>query len=330
MDLKFLEYKTIFITGITGTLGNKLTERIFNEGIEGVNIIGYSRDEKKQFDMKRKYANWDGFTLFQGDVRDRQRLRQVMTLNIDIIINAAALKMVPECELYPYETVKTNIIGTQNIIDIALEKKVPYVLGVGTDKDVHPYNVYGMSKGIQEKLLIAANFSPQNAATTKFSTVRYGNVMNSRGSVIPIFLEQIRNGEKLTITDPAMTRFLLTQDDACDLIFLALKQNGAGSTYIMKPPACTMEDLARAMWVKEVGSEPNKGFYKVIGIRPGEKMHEELISEEEMRVGYDFDDKYFCVTADGGEMKSGQMVPYTSENAQRLSVTEIIHLLEAM
>ncbi len=324
MSIKYLDNKKIFITGITGSLGTKFTELLKNRD---VTIIGYSRDEEKQYRFKQVYKDYKNITLLQGDVRDKDRLFEVIDNSIDIIIHAAALKAVPECELYPFETCKTNIVGAQNIINAAINAKVRKVIGIGTDKNCKPINIYGYSKAVQEKLMIGANFLPNNKETL-FSCVRYGNVMNSRGSVIPLFMKQASNLEPLTITDKEMTRFLLKQEDACNLVFYALEEMKGKEIFVMKPKSCTVGELAIAVW--ECLNPKVEYKEKIIGIRAGEKIHEELIGMEESVLGKDLIDNYFVIYPLSKNTVLNEAFSYNSFNAPRLTKDEIQNMLKDM
>lgn len=275
-----LTNKRILITGGTGSLGKVLVSRILSGELgmpAEIHIL--SRDEGKHHQMKLdNAANADFKALVRfriGDVRDIHSVSAAMR-DIDVVINAAALKQVPSCEYAPYEAVQTNITGAENIIRVIREKstRVESVVCVSTDKACEPVNVMGMTKAIQERLFIQANL---DCPSTRFICVRYGNVLASRGSVVPMFQEQIAAGKDLTITTPEMTRFLLSLDDAVDIVFMALREAGAGEVYIPKIASATMMDIARVL----IGDKPLR--VKVIGTRPGEKIHESLISEEEAR-----------------------------------------------
>jgi UDP-glucose 4-epimerase len=284
--------KTILITGGTGSFGNRILKRLKDKEAKEIRV--FSRDEKKQYDMKLAYSDISNLKFFVGDIRDKSRLREVVQ-GVDIIYNAAALKQVPSCEECPEEAIKTNILGAKNIVDCAIEAGVSKVIAISTDKAVQPVNVMGMTKALQEKLMIAANNSPNNKSTL-FSCVRYGNVMNSRGSVIPFFRELIKSKKKLAITHAEMTRFLLTLDDAIDLVFFATEHMQGGEIFVKKAPSIKIVDLARLLYIEQNGSE--KGFeYTIIGTYPGEKIHEILISEEEGRRCVDKGD-YFIITTD--------------------------------
>lgn len=275
-----LTNKRILITGGTGSLGKVLVRRILSGEIGmPAEIRILSRDEGKHHQMKLDNAANDDFKALVrfriGDVRDYRSVVAAMQ-GIDVVINAAALKQVPSCEYAPYEAVLTNITGAENIVRIIREKstRVETVVGISTDKACEPVNVMGMTKAIQERLFIQANL---DCPSTRFICVRYGNVLASRGSVVPMFQEQIAAGKDLTITTPEMTRFLLSLDDAVDIVFMALREAGSGEVYVPRIPSATVMDIARVL----IGDKPLK--IKITGIRAGEKMHEALVSEEEAR-----------------------------------------------
>jgi len=283
-----LENKRVLITGGTGSLGKVLTSRILaGEAGKPKKVIIFSRDEAKQHDMRIAYQqrqvatdeliyhNFERLLEFRiGDVRDLHSITSALR-DADIVFNAAALKQVPACEYFPFEAVRTNIEGAENIVRAIRELNLPVdtVVGISTDKACKPVNVMGMSKAIQERIFISANLT---CAMTRFVCVRYGNVLASRGSVIPLFHDQIRNGGPVTITAPDMTRFLLSLDDAVDTVFAAVKEAKRGETYIPRAPSATIINLGRAL----IGSRNIP--IKTVGVRPGEKMHEILISEEEV------------------------------------------------
>ncbi len=287
-----LNGKTILITGGTGSFGNRILKRLKEHNPKEIRI--YSRDEKKQYDMKLAYSDFSNLRFFVGDVRDKHRLDEAMH-GVDIVYHAAALKQVPSCEECPEEAIKTNILGAKNLIDAAIKNNVKKVVAVGTDKAVQPVNVMGMTKALQEKLMISANYSPKNQ-NTLFACVRYGNVMNSRGSVIPFFRNLIKNNKKLTVTHEDMTRFLLTLDDAIDLVFFATEHMEGGEIFVKKAPSIKIVDLARLLYIEKHGNDKNF-TYEVIGIYPGEKIHEILISEEEGRRCID-KGEYFIIEKD--------------------------------
>lgn len=281
-----LNNKTILITGGTGSFGKKFLEMIF-ERYTPRKIIIYSRDEFKQSVMKSEYANkvdMSKVRFFIGDVRDKDRLYRAFD-GVDYVIHAAAMKQVPTCEYNPLEAIKTNIHGAQNVIDAALDRGVEKVVALSTDKAVNPINLYGGTKLVSDKLFIAANAYKGNNYKTTFSVVRYGNVAGSRGSVIPIFDNIIKNGEKeLPITDLRMTRFWITLEQGVELVFKALQESKGGETYISKIPSFHIEDLAYAMC--------SDAELKEIGIREGEKLHEVMITKDDSITTYEYEKHY--------------------------------------
>ncbi|MFM2267128.1 MAG: hypothetical protein RL757_569 [Bacteroidota bacterium] len=280
--------KTILVTGGTGSFGHYIVHRFLTQYPEVKEIRILSRDEKKQYDMKISYNHNPKIKFFVGDIRDAVRVDSVMH-GVDIVYQAAALKQVPSCEIAPFEAVKTNVVGVQNIIDAALRHKVEKLICVSTDKAVKPVNVMGMTKAIQERLMLSSNHAPENQGT-KLCVVRYGNVMLSRGSVIPFFRKLLSENKSLTITDEKMTRFLLTLDDAIDLVIFATKHTNGGETFVKKAPSVYITDLAKVL-AKEAGVKLD---CKVIGKYPGEKLDEILITEEELSRSEDKGD-YFTI-----------------------------------
>ena len=267
-----LENKRILISGGTGSFGNKVANYL--ESFNPKEIVIYSRDEKKQYEMR---AIKPDYSYRIGDIRDKDRLRQVMN-GVDYIFHAAALKQVPSCENYPFEAVKTNVLGSQNLCEVAIEKGVDTVVALSTDKAVKPINAMGISKSMMEKIVCAQN---QFSIATKFCCVRYGNVMGSRGSVIPLFKRLIERGEKLTITNPKMTRFMMTLDESVELVLHALSKSEGGEVFVKKAPAATVQHLAECM-IKKYGDGDIERI-EVIGVRPGEKIDEVLLNEYEVR-----------------------------------------------
>ena len=282
-----IKNKTVLITGGTGSFGNYITNKLLNENhIKEIRIL--SRDEKKQYDMRIHYRNDPRLKFFIGCIRDKRRVDEVMK-GVDIVFQAAALKHVPVCEHHPMEAVKTNILGVENVIEAALNENVERLISISTDKAVKPVNVMGMSKSIQERITISANLSVKNKNSI-FCCVRYGNVMSSRGSVIPFFRNRLRDNEELTITDTDMTRFLLTLGDAIDLVMFALHNSRGGEIFVRKSPSAKIIHIAKIL-----SEDAKKEFkYKVIGKFPGEKLHEILITEEELQRTEDKGD-YFKV-----------------------------------
>ncbi len=320
---KCIKGKKILITGGTGSLGNDLIEHIAK--YDPKKIIIYSRDENKQYHMQNKYKY--PFLEFElGDIRDLSRLTEA-TRDIDIIIHAAALKHVPPAEKNPMEFVKTNVLGARNVVKAALVNKVSIVIEIGTDKSVKPINTYGITKALQEKIIISAN---NNQQVTKFMGVRYGNVIGSRGSVIPFFIEKAKMGEVLPITIPTMTRFLLSLNDAIDLIFYAISEGRGGEIFVKKIPAANIVDIAKSVGEAISG---NKDYpIEIVGIRPGEKIHELLVSEEEMGRVIELEDKY--IIYEHGKNKESKIInknifEYGSNNTNQLNRQQIIEMLKS-
>ena len=315
-----LKNKTILVTGGTGSFGNYIVNRLIPYEPKEIRI--FSRDEKKQFDMKNFYKAHDFITYHIGDIRDFNRLNSIMQ-GVDIAYQAAALKHVTACEEAPFEAVQTNIVGIENLIRSAIENNIEKVIGVSTDKAVKPVNVMGMSKAIQERLLINANRLYKHSAT-KFCVVRYGNVLLSRGSIIPLFRDVLRKNQKIKITDEEMTRFLLTLDDAIDLVFYATEKTQGGEVFVKKAPSTKITSIAEII-SEEIGVPFE---YDVIGKFPGEKLHEILITEEELDRTQDNDD-FFTINpywGDGG--LQDQKIEYSS-NEEIVQDKEIIKSLMA-
>ncbi len=320
--------KNLMITGGTGSFGTAVLRRFFETDVNEIRI--FSRDEKKQDDLRTKFSS-DRLKCYIGDVRDQKSVLQAMR-GVDYVFHAAALKQVPSCEFHPLEAVRTNIMGTDNVLNAAQEAGVERVIVLSTDKAVYPINAMGISKAMAEKVLVARS-RMQGENDTVFCATRYGNVMASRGSVIPLFISQIKSGRPLTVTDPNMTRFLMTLDSSVDLVMDAFLNGRQGDIFVQKSPACTVGDLAEA--VCRVFNVPNS--YHVIGTRHGEKLYESLISREEMARSEDMG-RSFRITADSrdlnysgyihiGETSVSQFEDYTSHNTYRLSVDEISKLL---
>lgn len=316
--------KTLLITGGTGSFGNAVMKRFLNTDIKEIRI--FSRDEKKQDDMRKKYKN-DKLKFYIGDVRDLASVKNAMH-GVDYVFHAAALKQVPTCEFFPMEAVKTNILGTDNVLTAAVEFGVKKVICLSTDKAAYPINAMGISKAMMEKILIAKSRTVDPNQTLICGT-RYGNVMASRGSVIPLFVEQIKKGHPLTVTDPNMTRFIMSLDDAVDLVIFAFQYAQTGDIMVQKAPASTIGDLAQA--IKELFNADNE--IKIIGTRHGEKLYETLLTREEYAVAEDLG-KYFRVPADNrdlnydkyfvkGDHRLSIQEEYNSHNTERLSVEEI-------
>jgi len=314
--------KVLLITGGTGSFGNAVLRRFLQTGVREIRI--FSRDEKKQDDQRKTYGS-DKLRFHLGDVRDPRAVGNVMR-GVDFVFHAAALKQVPSCEFHPMEAVKTNVIGTEHVLEAAIQCGVRRVICLSTDKAVYPVNAMGISKAMMEKVFVAKSRSADPARTTICGT-RYGNVMASRGSVIPLFAEQIRSGRPLTITDPAMTRFMMTLDEAVDLVLYTFEHGHSGDIFVQKSPATTLEVLARALC--EVLGKPDHPI-AVIGTRHGEKVHETLLSREERAHAQELD-RYFRVPPDlrdlnyakffeQGEQRITVSDDYTSHNTEQLDV----------
>lgn len=316
--------KILLITGGTGSFGNAVMKRFLDTSIKEIRI--FSRDEKKQDDMRKLYKN-EKLKFYIGDVRDLPSLKNAMH-GVDYIFHAAALKQVPSCEFFPLEAVKTNVIGTDNVLTAAIEMGVKKVICLSTDKAAYPINAMGISKAMMEKVFVAKarTIEPED---TLICGTRYGNVMASRGSVIPLFVEQIKNGQPLTVTDPNMTRFLMSLEEAVELVLFAFKNAREGDIMVQKSPAATIGDLAKAL--TEIFKVDNE--IKIIGTRHGEKLYETLLTKEEHFVAHDMEtfyrvpadkrdlnyDKYFVE----GDQKLSSESEYNSHNTERLNIEQI-------
>jgi UDP-glucose 4-epimerase len=319
--------KKLLITGGTGSFGNAVLRRFLDSDLHEIRIL--SRDEKKQDDM-RKFYNSPKLKFYIGDVRDPQSVLNVVR-GVDYVFHAAALKQVPSCEFHPLEAVKTNVIGTENVLEAAIQCGVKRVVVLSTDKAVYPINAMGISKAMMEKVAVAKS---RNSVETVINVTRYGNVMASRGSVIPLFIEQIRAGIPITITDPNMTRFMMTLDDAVDLVLFAFKNGQPGEIFVQKAPAATIEVLAKALTT--MLSKPEHEI-RIIGTRHGEKLYEALLSREEMvaaedlggyyRIPPDLRDLNYGKFMDQGEIKISEATDYNSHNTERLDVVSMQSLL---
>ncbi|UGS24176.1 polysaccharide biosynthesis protein [Flavobacterium channae] len=308
-----IKNKTLLITGGTGSFGNAVLNRFLNtDHFSEIRI--FSRDEKKQDDMRNQLKS-DKLKFYIGDVRDYASIERAMR-GVDYVFHAAALKQVPSCEFFPMEAVKTNVMGTQNAIDAAVANKVSKIICLSTDKAAYPINAMGISKAMMEKVAVAASRAIPNNDTTVCLT-RYGNVMASRGSVIPLFLNQIKTGQTLTITDPNMTRFLMSLDEAVELVLFAFEHGNQGDLFVNKAPAGTIGDLAQAL--KELSNATNE--IKVIGTRHGEKLYETLCTREEMIKAEDMGE-FYRVPADNRDLNYAQ---YFSEGEQDISEIEDYH-----
>jgi len=320
--------KTLLITGGTGSFGNAVLNRFLQSDIKEIKI--FSRDEKKQDDMRRSYKS-KKIKFFIGDVRDPLSIDGAM-VNTDYVFHAAALKQVPSCEFFPVEAVKTNIIGTENVLNSAINNKVEKIICLSTDKAVYPINAMGISKAMMEKVFVAKS---RNSGKTKIIGTRYGNVMGSRGSVIPLFIEQIKAEKPITITDPKMTRFMMSLDEAVELVLYAFKNGNQGDLFVQKSPAATVSVLAKALAELFKSKSP----VKEIGIRHGEKMYETLVTKEEM-IKVEDQEKYFKITPDGRDLNYDQYFSkgtlkssideYNSNNTNLLNVEEMKNLLMAL
>lgn len=320
--------KVLMITGGTGSFGNTVLKRFLFSDVHEIRI--FSRDEKKQEDMRIELNN-SKLRFYIGDVRDYDSICQAMH-GVDYVFHAAALKQVPSCEFYPMEAVRTNVLGTENVLNAAIANHVKRVVVLSTDKAVYPINAMGISKAMAEKLLVAKSRMLSNDSTVICAT-RYGNVMASRGSVIPLFVNQLKTGEHLTVTDPHMTRFLMSLEDSVDLVLHAFEHGRQGDIFIQKAPASTLADLAQAL--RELFQRKNP--IKIIGTRHGEKLYESLVSREEMARADDMG-RYFRIPADDrdlnykkyfveGEQKVSELDDYTSHNTERLDVKGVKRLL---
>jgi len=320
--------KVLMITGGTGSFGKTVLKRFLDTDVKEIRV--FSRDEKKQEDMRIAFNN-DKLKFYIGDVRDFNSVMESMR-GVDYIFHAAALKQVPSCEFYPMESVKTNIIGAENVINAAIACNVKRAVFLSTDKAVYPVNAMGISKAMMEKLVIAKSRMISEGGPILCST-RYGNVMASRGSVIPLFIKQLKNGLPLTVTDPLMTRFLMSLEDSVDLVIRAFEDAKQGDIFVQKAPASTVEDLASAL--KELFNKGNET--KIIGTRHGEKLFETLVSREEMAKIDDLG-RYFRIPVDDrdlnynkyfieGNLQESVIDDYTSHNTERLSTEEVKKLL---
>ncbi len=320
--------KTLLITGGTGSFGNAVLDRFLNTAVKEIRI--FSRDEKKQHDMRKAYSN-DKIKFYIGDVRDRQSIQDAM-VGVDYVFHAAALKQVPSCEFFPIEAVKTNVLGTENVLNAAIANNIKKVICLSTDKAAYPINAMGISKAMMEKVFVAKSKTVDPKKMVICGT-RYGNVMASRGSVIPLFIDQIKSEKPITITNPNMTRFLMSLEEAVELVIFAFEHAECGDIMVQKAPACTIGVLAEAI-LDIFGS---KNEIKVIGTRHGEKQYETLLTREEHLVAEDMGgffripsdkrdlnyDKYF----DEGETSMDSVDDYNSQNTELLSVSEVKEIL---
>lgn len=330
MDFNSMDFngKCLLITGGTGSFGNAVLKRFLNTDIKEIRI--FSRDEKKQDDM-RQYYNSAKIKYYIGDVRSYDSINSAMK-GVDYVFQAAALKQVPSCEFFPVEAVRTNVLGCENVLNAASENNVGRVIVLSTDKAVYPINAMGMSKALSEKVMVAKSRN-LNGSGMVFCGTRYGNVMASRGSVIPLFIDQIKKGNALTITDPHMTRYMMTLDDAVDLVIFAFKNGNPGDIFVQKSPAATIEVLAKAL----LELYNSKNGIKIIGTRHGEKLYETLVNREEMVKAEDLGN-YYRIPADTrdlnyngffleGQAQISQMEEYNSHNTSRLTIEQTKQLL---
>ena len=319
--------KILLISGGTGSFGKAVLKRFLSTNIKEIRI--FSRDELKQDDM-RKYYNSDKLKFYIGDVRDKNSIDDAMR-GVDYVFHAAALKQVPSCEFYPMQAVKTNIIGTENLLNSAISAGVKKVIALSTDKAVYPINAMGISKAMMERVTVAKG---RNVKDTMIVCTRYGNVMASRGSVIPLFINQVKNNNPITITDPNMTRFMMSLDDAVDLVLFAFKKGQSGDIFVQKAPAATIELLAHTL--KKILGVPNHEV-KTIGTRHGEKLYETLLTKEEMVKAIDME-RYYRIPADTRDLNYNQFFEegeevvteageYHSHNTHRLNEDELTELL---
>ena len=324
---KNVDGKVVLITGGTGSFGQALTLKLLQTNVAQIRIV--SRDEKKQNDM-RQTLNDTRLKFYIGDVRDQNSLREVVK-GVDYIFHAAALKQVPSCEFFPLEAVKTNVLGTENVLNCAIDYRVQKIVLLSTDKAVYPVNVMGMTKALMEKLAISKS---REEEYTKISITRYGNVMASRGSVIPLFVSQILKNEPITVTDPNMTRFMMSLDQAIDLVFVAFDQSSGGETFVHKAPSVTVASLVTALCdIFEVHNHP----IVTIGTRHGEKDHEVLVSREEMQIAEDIGD-YYKIPPDVrnlrydkffnvGKIQSSDLAEFSSKTSYNLDDLEVKNIL---
>lgn len=322
--------KTVLISGGTGSFGNAMINRFLDSDIKEIRI--FSRDEKKQDDLRRKYNN-PKLKFYIGDVRDFDSISNAI-VGADFVFHAAALKQVPSCEFFPMEAFKTNVLGTENLISAAISHKVKRIICLSTDKAVYPINAMGFSKAMMEKVAISKS---RLSSDTVISITRYGNVMASRGSVIPLFFEKVLSGEPISITDPSMTRFMMTLDDAVDLVMYAFEHGRNGDIFVQKAPAATIETLVEA--ILKIMSKPNYSV-EIIGTRHGEKLYESLLSREEASIAEDLG-SYYRISPDlrdlnySGFIDKGQKInqnsqDYNSHNTERLDLDGMVNLLQKL
>lgn len=330
------ENKEILITGGTGSIGSEILKKVLEYNPKVVRILDV--DETKQFELGQKLKSHKNIRFLIGDIRDKERLRRAIE-NIDIVFHAAALKHVPLCEYNAFEAVKTNVLGTQNLIEVALDEKIEKMITISTDKTVNPINVMGATKLLAERLTTSANYYKGNRETI-FSCIRFGNVLNSRGSIVPLLKEQIRNGGPVTITDLEMTRFVMKMEEAIELVLKATKLAKGGEIFILKMPALRIKDLVSVMieqLASKYGHDPKKIKLKITGIRPGEKIHEELITEEESKWMEETEEMFKILSPIESQtnsiikkLKLVQTKRYTSRDTYLLTKKEINVLLKGI
>ncbi len=329
--MKFLKNKTLLVTGGTGSFGSTIIKGLLKNNLKEIRI--FSRDEKKQEDMRLLYNN-SKIKFYIGDVRTFESINQAMK-GVDYVFHAAALKQVPSCEFFPMEAVRTNILGAENVLNAAIQNKVKKVVVLSTDKAVYPINAMGISKAMMERLIIAkANLYGNNK--TILCATRYGNVMGSRGSVMPLFINLIKKGKLLTVTDPQMTRFMMSLEDSVNLVLYAFKHAKQGEIFVQKAPAATVADIATVM--NEIFGKKEK--VKIIGTRQGEKLFESLLSREEMIRAKDMG-RFYCIPSDirnlnhakyfiEGQKLISKSKDYTSHNTERLNVKQLKKLIMSL
>ena len=332
MDSKLFKNRTLLITGGTGSFGNAVLKTLLEMKIKEIRI--FSRDEKKQDDMRRKYDD-KRIKFYIGDVREYESIMNAIR-GVDYVFHAAALKQVPSCEFHPIEAVKTNIIGTENLLTAAIDSNVERVVCLSTDKAVYPINAMGISKSMMEKVFVAK--SRQGGNSTIICGTRYGNVLGSRGSVVPLFLDLINNNNPLTITDPNMTRFMMTLEDAVELVFFAFEQANPGDIFVQKAPATKIGILAQAL-IELMGKSNYPKL--IIGTRHGEKRYESLLSIEEMAIAHDMEEGYYKIPMDQRDLNYSKYVDlgqekitnadgYNSENTEQLDIDSVKLLLSKL
>ena len=329
--MKFLKNKTLLVTGGTGSFGSTIIKGLLKNNLKEIRI--FSRDEKKQEDMRLLYNN-SKIKFYIGDVRTFESVNQAMK-GVDYVFHAAALKQVPSCEFFPMEAVRTNILGAENVLNAAIQNKVKKVVVLSTDKAVYPINAMGISKAMMERLIIAkANLYGNNK--TILCATRYGNVMGSRGSVMPLFIDLIKKGKPLTVTDPQMTRFMMSLEDSVNLVLYAFKHAKQGEIFVQKAPAATVADIATVM--NEIFGKKEK--VKIIGTRQGEKLFESLLSREEMIRAKDMG-RFYCIPSDirnlnhakyfiEGQKLISKSKDYTSHNTERLNLKQLKKLIMSL